>query len=146
MSKYARKPNKVRVARFATPDEVIRANPIGNRYSGLSDVKDVLSRRHADLKSWRVLAYELAEPHPTLTGIVKRDRQPTAKLIKKINNTYGTSLVFHPLHVTVAPLPCGHAELVKRCPICNPPTKYAPHPVMRVSRLRKLLQNPYLQS
>ncbi len=119
MSKYSAKPNKVRVARFATPSQVISANPVTERYSGLFTAREVLDCRHNELKSWRVLGYELAEPHATLSAIVKRGRVPSDKLIKKLNNTYGCHIVvLKP--VSVSPLPCGHAELVKRCPICQP--------------------------
>jgi len=48
-----------------------------------------------------------------------------------------------PHAVTVAPLPCGCPPSGTRCKVHGQPRKYAPHPVMRVSRLRKLLQNPY---
>jgi hypothetical protein len=146
MSKYAKKAKKGRVARFATPDEVISFAPITERYFGMSKAEAVLDCRHTELKSWRVLGYELAEPHATLSAIVKRGRTPTEKLIKKLNNTYGCHIVYHPKTVTVAPLPCGCAPTGTRCKVHQPAPKYAPHPVMRLSKIRRILQSPYKDS
>lgn len=86
----------------------------------------------------RAFAREIGINHGYLSAIINGTRPAS--------NAVRLALGLHPLHVTVAPLSCGHPPGGKRCAICHPPTKYAPHPVMRVSRLRKLLQNPYLQS
>lgn len=145
MSKYARKRNKRGVAERATPDQVIELNPITPRYCSLSDAKSVLECRHHELGSWRILAYELGYNHGTLYSIAKRGRAPDAKLIKKLNSTYGSRVVYqNPIPV----LPCSKCGQLhafsRRCPGAS--TKYAPHPVMRLSRIRRILQSPYLTS
>jgi len=118
-TRMPRKREKRGVARNATPDQAIAFNPVTARYLGMSSAKVVLALRHSELRSWRVLAYELGCNVGTLYNIAKHGRQPSTKLIEKMNRIYHSNVVsLTPIHVQ--PLSCGHAPLAKRCPICTP--------------------------
>lgn len=138
--------NKKGVARYATPDQLSRLHPPQSSLAALTDAKSVLQARHVGETTWRVIAWELGGVNRgTLSAIASGDRYPSPKMIAKLNSAYGCSL--NPVSsVRVAPLSCGHAPLRDRCPICKPPTKYAAHPVTRISALRRLMQSPYNNS
>lgn len=93
-------------------------------------------------RTWAALAKELKFNQGYLNRVA-RGKRPASNRLR-------IALGLHPLHVPVDPCPtCGTVTLSDVCRTCHPPKpkrQYAVHPVMRVSRLRKLLQNPYLQS
>lgn len=139
MLRYSVKAKKDRVARMQPPYSLERGG-----FIKMTSAKDVIEKRHAELKSWEKLSRELDGVNKgTLVGLANGTRKPTRKMIDKLNRFYGCHIHYPP--VPVEPLSCGHAPLRKSCPICNQ-KKYAPHPVMRLSRLRAILTSPYKDS
>lgn len=147
MSKYARKRNKRGVAKRATVEQRLISHPIPEGLSALPDAKSVLHTRHIDLGSLADLSFELGGVNRgTLSAVESGDREPSKRLIKKLNSVYGCHL--HPkqvkIVVDVCPI-CGAVPTPRhRCP--GTPPKYAPHPVMRMIRLKRILNSPYKDS
>lgn len=73
-------------------------------------------------------------------GVIQRILAGKEPHDTKIRRALGLSeeIIIH-----AAPLKCGHISLSKRCKICHPDPKYKPHPVMRLTKLRRLMQSPY---
>lgn len=106
--------------------------------------QDVLRQRNAldekgNLTSWRKIAKRYGISHASIYRLAMYGTNPKDPEIRKALNL--------PEFVSVEPCArCGHVHVTKRCTDKTQPTKYAPHPVMRVTAIRRLLQNPYLQS
>ena len=61
------------------------------------------------------------------------------------SNKLRLALGLPPRSVAVEPCAkCGQVHTLKHCP--DAPRKYAPHPVMRVTAIKRLLQSPYRDS
>ena len=147
MSKYARRSKKQGVAQRATVDQLSRKFPPPNGLKSLTSIKDVLRlRRYSQEVSWRVIAWELGiSDRGTLSRLAKGDREPTEKLCSKINSAYGCNVRPHPKYVAVEPCAkCGQVHTLKHCPEAT--RKYAPHPVMRITAIKRMLQSPYRDS
>ncbi len=88
--------------------------------------------------SWSVVAQILNINRGTLYHVYRGDRKPSNKVMAALG------LPFE--HVSVLPCAkCGQLhEFRTRCP--GAPTKYAPHPVMRVSKIKRILNSPYKDS
>jgi hypothetical protein len=56
------------------------------------------------------------------------------------SNRLRVKLGLLPHTVEVYPLPCGCAPSGTRCKVHQPAPKYAPHPVMRLSKIRRVIQ------
>lgn len=97
---------------------------------------EILIQLRDELGGWRAVEKHLKINRGYLSQIANGKRKPSSKVLIAL----GLPLE----HVSVEPLSCGHAPLRKSCPICNQ-QKYAPHPVMRISKIRRILQNPYLK-
>ena len=62
--------------------------------------------------------------------------------IEPKNNSIRAALGLPPHTVAVAPCAkCGAVHVAKRCTDRAQPTKYAPHPVMRLSKVKRLVNN-----
>lgn len=137
MAKYARKKHKKAVARYATPSKVVALNPASPGLATLENAKDVLNKRYGGDVTWRIISWELGGINRgTLFNVAKNGRVPSLELIRAINRVYKCHLQ-PATKVAITPLACGHAPLRKNCPTCNPPKKYAPHPVMRLTELER---------
>ena len=132
MSKYARKSKKSRVAKRATVEQRLSFHPIPESLSALPDAKSVLHARHIELGSLADLSWELGGVNRgTLSSVEAGDREPSKKLIAKMNSVYGCHLHQKQVKITVDVCPnCGGIPKPRhRCP--GAPQKYAPHPVTR---------------
>lgn len=146
MSKYARKAKtdkKTPVADVATPSAVISANPPSDVFLTLSSAKAVLEQRHNDLKSWRIVAYELAENVGTLYNVAKHGRKANAALVKKLNHTYGCHLYVDQKLIIVPCQKCG--EMPKTNHHCKnqPKRTRQPDPVWRRKKVDDALWSIY---
>ncbi len=109
MNRRTQKSNKRTVATRATPDQQIVSRPPPESLKSLSTARAVLAERHAGLKSWSVLSWELGGvDRGTLSRVAAGIREPSIGLINKINNTYGCHV-----HAKTARL------TVTVCPICG---------------------------
>lgn len=107
--------------------------------------RTILNKRHAVYKSWSLVSEELGGFNRGMLCKVAKGKKPASRpLIDRMNEVYHLHLPYE-TKIEVVPLSCGHAPLRKSCPICNQ-KKYAPHPVMRLSRLRAILTSPYKDS
>jgi hypothetical protein len=105
-----------------------------------------LLARYADLKSWGKVASELRyKSRGVLCDVAAGKRKASRPLIDKLNSAYGLHLHYE-TKIEVDPLPCGCAPSGTRCKVHQPAPKYAPHPVMRLSKIRRILQSPYKDS
>ena len=86
-------------------------------------VKPVLDTESVDSVRNRILTikangtWEQAAKH---IGVSRGYLYRVAKGTRPASNTLRVKLGLPPNTVSVSPLPCGHAELAKRCPICQP--------------------------
>jgi len=62
------------------------------------------------------------------------------------SNKLRVKLGLPPHTVEVYPLPCGCAPTGTRCKVHQPAPKYAPHPVMRITKIKRILNSPYKDS
>ena len=147
MSKYARKRKKKPVAKRATVEQRCKLSPPPESLKSLPDARSVLHIRNGAL-SLSDISWELGGVNRgTLSGVINGKREPSAKLIKKINSVYGCHLHQKQVKITVEVCPACDAPNYTprhRCP--GAPSKYAPHPVMRVSKIKRILNSPYKDS
>lgn len=105
-----------------------------------------LLERHKVYNSWALVSEELGGINRGMLCAVGRGTKTASRpLIDRMNKVYHLHLPYE-TKIEVLPLSCGHAPLRDRCPICKPPTKYAAHPVMRLAKLKKLIESKYNQS
>lgn len=95
-----------------------------------------------DAKGANLSLRKIAKKYGVSHGVIQRVIAGREPVIPHIRSAFGLP----PHYIEVTPLPCGHAPLRDRCPICKTPTKYAPHPVVRLAKLRRLMQSPYNNS
>lgn len=140
MLQYSVKAKKDRVARMQPPYPLNQSG-----YSKMDAASAVIKKRHSELKSWEKLSRELDGVNKgTLIGMAKGKRKPTRKMVDKLNHLYGCRIPYPPIEVTPC-YKCGQLHAFsRRCP--GAATKYAPHPVMRLSRLKAILNSPYNDS
>ena len=146
MNPVARKSKKQPVARYATPNAHCEKYPPSESLKTLSTAKAVLTARHTDV-SWRDIAWELGiRDRGGLSRVASGKREASAKLIAKLNSVYGCHIHLKTVKqdVPVCPICDEPYKPRHRCP--SAPTKYAPHPVKRVTAIKALLNNKYLQS
>lgn len=107
---------------------------------------EVLKSRHAFYKTWLIVADELNYNKGVLCAVANGKRKPSHALIDRMNERYGLHLPYPEITIHAQPCSkCGQLHaFTKHCP--GSATKYAPHPVMRLSRLRAILNNPYLRN
>lgn len=80
-----------------------------------------------------------------LCAVANGHKKASRPLIDKLNTAYGLHLHYE-TKIEVDPLPCGCPPTGKRCKVHQPPTKYTKHPVMRLSKILRVLQSPYKDS
>lgn len=84
---------------------------------------------------------KIAKKYGVSHGAIQRVMAGHEPVMPRIRSAFGLP----PRAVPVAPLPCGCAPLKSRCPV-HQATKYAAHPVMRLSALWRLMRSPYNNS
>ncbi len=139
MLQYTKKVKKDRVARMQPPYPLSQS-----AFEKIASASEVIKKRHSELHSWEKLSRELGGVNKgTLKGIADGKRKPTRKMVDTLNHFYGCRVPYPPVEVSPC-AKCGQLHAFsRRCP--GSFIKYAPHPVMRVSKIRRLLQNPYLK-
>ena len=108
--------------------------------TSIASLRRILKARRAKGEKWRAIGLDY--PGVKLGTLARiaydDDYEPKSQAIR-------AALGLPPRSVTVEPcLHCGQVHTLKRCP--ESPRKYAPHPVMRVTSIRRLLQSPYRDS
>lgn len=104
----------------------------------LKVVQRTLKARHEFYGIWQLVADELKYSRGTLYSVSEGKRRPPNKLIDAMNKVYGLHLPY--AEITIKAIPCqihGIVHEPRRCP--SAPTKYAPHPVMRVTKVQRLM-------
>jgi len=100
-------------------------------------VRKILLDKHSFYGSWAAVAEDIGMNRGVLCAVANGKR--------KASNSLLHALGLPPRTVAVEPCAhCGQAHTLKHCP--RAPRKYAPHPVMRVTAIRRLLQSPYRDS
>ncbi len=88
--------------------------------------------------SYRKIGARYGVSHAVIHRIVQYGYEPKSPTIR-------SALGLPPRSVAVDPCAhCGQVHTLKHCP--GEPRKYAPHPVMRITAIRRLLQSPYRDS
>ena len=88
--------------------------------------------------SYRKIGARYGVSHAVIHRIVQYGYEPK-------DNKIRAALGLPPCTVAVEPCAkCGQVHTLKHCP--EAPRKYAPHPVMRITAIRRLLQSPYRDS
>jgi hypothetical protein len=99
-------------------------------------VRAKIKRRRHSGEKWREIGASFpGVPLGTLCRIA-HDKKYTPK-----SPMLRAHLGLEPLPIAVTPCPIHGVVHIKRCP--GAPSKYQPHPVMRLSKIRRLLQEPY---
>lgn len=109
-----------------------------------TDPAKILKFRHDFYGTWLLVANELDYNKGVLCAVANGKRKASHELIDRMNERYGLKLKYTHIKITVTPCPtCGAIPNAAkhRCPQSAP--KYKPHPVMRLSKLRRLMQSPY---
>ena len=79
-------------------------------------------------------------------GVNRGTLYATHKGKRRASNALRHALGLPPHTVEVYPLPCGCAPTGTRCKVHQPAPKYAPHPVMRITKIKRILNSPYKDS
>lgn len=105
----------------------------------------VLKSRHAVYKSWLIVSDELGYNKGVLCAVANGKRKPSHALIDRMNERYGLHLPYPVVTIHAQPCAkCGQLHAFsRRCPGAS--LKYKAHPVMRISKIRRILQEPYLK-
>jgi hypothetical protein len=123
MTRHAQKLNKTAVARRATPEQQVNSCPPADGLKSLSSPRAVLEARHAELKSWDVISWELGRINRgTLSRVASGKREPSARLMSKLNRVYGCHLHAKEVKLTVSVCPvCGETPTPKhKCKLIPP--------------------------
>ena len=108
--------------------------------TSIASLRRILKARRAKGEKWRAIGlYYPGVKLGTLARIAYDDAyEPKSQAIR-------AALGLPPCTVSVEPCTkCGQVHTLKHCP--EAPRKYAPHPVMRITAIRRLLQSPYRDS
>jgi len=103
-----------------------------------SEVVSAIKKKKGD-KSLRAFAKEIGVNHGYLSAILNGKRHASSTVLHALG-------LPHTIRADIPVCPACDQPYTPRHRCANAPTKYAPHPVMRLTAIRKLLQNPYLQS
>lgn len=109
--------------------------------TSMASLRAEITRRRRSGEKWREIGASFpGVPLGTLCRLA-HDKTYTPK-----SPTLRAHLGLEPLPVSVAPCSkCGQLHAFsRRCP--GSATKYAPHPVIRLSRLKAILNSPYKDS